>query len=357
MFLFRHYYFELDLTFHRPWPDGPRPSGPDDSFQAPSLDFWNASITLHRLIGCTISKLYGNNLGWDEEFHERDLLERIVSLEGELQTWHRELPPGLPMVISNELVAPTSLHERIVLRFRTMLTLRVHNLAILIHRPTLSRSLDILTEASGGVQAAEAISSRSRASNDICLGSAEETINIVHAILNDASLGPHALGAWWFTLWYIFNASLVVFSYSHVKRTTMDFLEGQTDPQDLRHLRRAIEALSLLDSENRIIDRCIEYVNYLYKVLDRWNSRHSSGSMDQQLALAQQDSGLGEAPTPQQKVESRHPSASEGPLMPSIFSGMDEMRDMSDYLKDDLELAQFFASGIFDMQNTVDEGM
>lgn len=131
----------------------------------------------------------------------------------------------------------------------------------------------------------------------------------------------------------------------------MDFFEGQTDPQDLRHLQRAIDSLTLLDRENRIVNRCIEYIQYLYKVLDRWNSRHSSGSSEHQLALAQQDSGLGEAPTPQ-KIESRHPSASEGPLMPSIFSGLDNERDMSDYLKDDLELAQFFASGIFDMQNT-----
>lgn len=345
----------IRVSLARPWPDGPRPSRPDDDFQSPSRDFWNASIALHRLIGCTISRLYGNNLGWENDLGEHELVERMRSLDHDLQNWYRELPPGLPILMSNEIVAPKSPHERIVLRFRTMLTLRVHNLAILIHRPILSRSLDVLAETSEG--AANAISQRSREINGICLGSAEETINIVYTILTDAALGPHALGAWWFTLFYIFNASLVVFSHSHIRRTTMELADGPAEPHDLHHLQRAIEALTLLDTDNRIIDRCIAYVQYLYKVLDRWNSRHSSGSSEQQqqlAALAQQDSGIGESATPQ-KVESRHPSASEGPLMPSIFSGLDnEMRDMSDYLKDDLELAQFFASGIFDMQNTVD---
>ena len=186
----------IRVSMARPWPDGPRPSGPDDDFQAPSLEFWNASITLHRLIGYTVSKLYGNNLGWEDEREEHDLINRMVPLDNELQHWYRELPPGLPMVISTEMVAPESLQERIVLRFRTMLTLRVHNLAILIHRPILSRSLDVLAETSGGAPTADAIGQRSREINDICLGSAEETINIVHTILNDASLGPHALGAW-----------------------------------------------------------------------------------------------------------------------------------------------------------------
>ena len=187
----------IRVSMARPWPDGPRPSGPDDDLQAPSLDFWNASITLHRLIGCTISRLYGNNLGWEDEYQEHDLIDRMIPLEGELQNWYRDLPQTLPIVISNDIRPPNSLLESTILRFRTMLTLRVHNVAILIHRPVLSRSLDVLAETSGGAHTADAIGQRSRSANDLCLGSAEETINIVHTILTDSSLGPHALGAWW----------------------------------------------------------------------------------------------------------------------------------------------------------------
>ena len=351
----------IRVPIAKPWPDGPRPADPNDDFQAPSMDFWNSSISIHRLIGRTISNLYENNLGWEDDAQEYDVVNQTLLLQGELKNWLMELSPELSIVTSTSMSAPESFRERIILRFRVILTLRMHHLDIMIHRPVLSRCLDVLSATPGGEPSSQEISQSSRNLNDVCLSAAEETINIVHTILTDPSLGAHALGAWWFTLFYIFNAALVVFSYSHIQHTTMDYLDHAPSDRDLRHLSRAIDALTLLDNENRIVNRCIEYVQYLSKILDRWNSRHSSGSSEQQLALAQQDSGLGVPAQPPQKTESRNPSASEGPLMPSLFSyngGPDhELPDMNDYLKDDLELAQFFASGIFDMQNTGNDGI
>lgn len=48
--------------------------------------------------------------------------------------------------------------------------------------------------------------------------------------------------------------------------------------------------------------------------------------------------------------------ANEGllPQPPDSLNGIGGLPDLNDFLKDDLALAQFFASGIFDMQSSLE---
>ena len=323
----------LSMTFGRPpnipedyvrlplaqyWPEHTGFANPE--LQTPSTDFFNASITLHRCIGLAITRLYGQNLGYDAVLAEAELTPRIFELEEELGRWRSSLPSELRIVSSTTLPTPTIHRGRVVDRFRTMLTLRYHNLSILVHRPLLCQSLDILAETLPEVWPSST-SQITKACIDACLGSAEETINIVHGILTDPSLGASVLGAWWFTLYYLFNASLVVFANSLIQRSTLQQAPNsfQQTQQDIEHLKRAIDAFRLLDRDNRILDRCTEYIEYLLKVIEQ-----------QQPGVMPLTTGMNE------------------------FGANGNLPDLNDFLKDDLELAQFFASGIFDMQSSSD---
>ena len=350
----------LSMTFGRPpcipeefimlplaqtWPGMKKSDVTNYELQAPAMDFFNASITLHRLIGTTIARLYGQNLGVDATPQEADLIPRIFELERELNRWQSSISPELSIVLSTSVPLPISHRDRIVARFRTMLTLRYHNLNILVHRPLLCKLLDSLAETSSGAPAPGSTSRLTMDSIDACLGSAEETINIVHGILTDPSLGGSVLGAWWFTLFYLFNASLVVFANSLVQRSTqvlaVDSLQQAT--QDIEHLSRAIDAFKLLDSDNRIVDRCTEYVQYLLRVLEHWGRR------DRDPQPAGNNAFLGVEP---QQAQQGHQTGKHMGIDMGEFGLNDDLPDLNDFLKDDLELAQFFASGIFDLQSS-----
>lgn len=345
----------LSMTFGRPptipedhvrlplpasWPPSNRPEFAIPELQMPSMLFFTTSITLHELIGMAIRRLYGQNLGDDAILLEAELIPRIFELEQELSKWQSSLPPELSMVMSTALPMPVSFRDRTVDRFRTMLTLRYHNLNILVHRPLLCKSLDFLAETIPEVWS-NSVSRMTKDAVDACLGSAEETISIVHGILTDPSLGSSVLGAWWFTLYYLFNGSLVVFANALIQQSMDPDSIGTRPSTDLEHLNRAIDAFKLLDSDNRIVDRCTEYVEYLLKVLERWSQNgkriRSSGMYAQSsLQLEQQGDTLA-------------PSIGLGDL-----SATGGLPDLHDFLKDDLELAQFFASGIFDVPNSGD---
>ena len=316
-----------------PWPSSSKPNFAIPELQTPSMLFFSNSITLHGLIGMSISRLYGHNLGDDVILSEAELIPRIFELEQELNRWQSSLPAELSMVVSTALPIPASFRDRTVDRFRTMLTLRYHNLSILVHRPLLCKSLDFLAESIPEVWS-NSVSRMTKDAVDACLGGAEETINIVHGILTDPTLGSSVLGAWWFTLYYLFNGSLVVFANSLIQRSTQPGPLG-IRPMDIEHLNRAIDAFRLLDSENRIVDRCREYVEYLLKVLERWSQNgkaNGGGGM-----YVQRDLGVDQSGIPMQS------SIGIGDL-----SATGGLPDLHDFLKDDLELAQFFASGIFD---------
>ena len=177
-----------------PWPDL-SPSFPSADLQLPSMNFFNASVTLHRLIGVAVSRLYDQNLGYDALLSEADLTPRISQLDQELMRWKSSLNQELMIVWSIGLPASTRDHDRTLGRFRVMLTLRYQNLEMLVHRPLLCKALHQLSRAS----AAYAISESATHSITVCLHSAEETIDIVYGVMTDPTRGWGMLGAWWFS--------------------------------------------------------------------------------------------------------------------------------------------------------------
>ena len=332
----------IRLPLAVPWPDIHTAKYTCVELQQSSMDFFNNSLTLHRLIGKAIAWLYGQNLGYDA-ISESESIPRTFELEQELRQWQSHLPRELPIVVSNALPMTSSLANRIVGRFRVMLTLRYHNLYILVHRPLLCKSLDFIADALPN-NGPDPTVQMAKSSIDACLGSAEETIDIVHGILTDPSLGSSILGAWWFTLYYLFNGSLVIFSNSLLLQGGFQQAQGgqQQAPRSIAYLETAVNALRLLDKDNRIVERCTEYVEYLLKILERRAQHNREPGSDSGRGVGPQfyqgfQNGLAGAPG---GIAQLHPDES--------------LADFNDFFTDDLELAQFFASGIFDMQSSAD---
>ncbi|KAK5164916.1 uncharacterized protein LTR77_009580 [Saxophila tyrrhenica] len=301
--------------------------------QQPSINFFNASLSLHRLIGKAISQLYDQNLGYDDLLSEPESIPRIIGMDQEMDNWRSALTSELAVVWSHDLPASGSYHDRTLGRFRVMLTLRFHNLSILVHRPLLCKALDQLSKSTGDA-VISMVSEMTNRSISICLRSAEETIDIVHGVVIDPDRSWPMLGAWWFTVYYLFNAALVVFSNALIQRA-LPSRQDASPAQNLDHLNRAIAAFRLLDRNNRVVERCTEYIEYLALVMERQLAVKPWLQQQQQ----QQQSAAGEVG---QAVDA---------LGGDVYAGLP---DLNDFLKDEMELAQFFASGIFDVQNSYD---
>lgn len=316
-----------------PWPDL-NPDFPSYDLQKPAMDFFNASVSLHRLMGKTITRLYDNNSGHDVFHTESEFFPRIFEMEEDLQHWEYALPHNLQIVRPPNLPLATSDYDRVVGRFRTMLSLRYLNLQILVQRPPMCKAVDQLSDISTTWQIS--LSDLAKRSIDRCMSSAEETIHIIHGTLANPELGWSLLGAWWFSLYYLFSAALVIFSHSIVRNAVAQ--QGLVAPlqsrREIQHMTKALEAFRLLDRNNHIVDRSTEYVESLLKIIERQATADGEKSIvNPNLAVAQQ---------------------SDVNALPGDFDGTNALPDLSEFLNTDMEVAQFFASGIFDVQSSLD---
>jgi hypothetical protein len=122
-------------------------------------------------------------------------------------------------------------------------------------------------------EAQEASSLQQIGSNSIqtCVQSSMEIIAIVRAIVGGSNHHRSLLGAWWFSLYYTFNAALVIFASLLIVRdhsvTSVIQLPLRVSDLDLwRSLVDASQALRHLDRENRMVDRCAAYLEQLASI-------------------------------------------------------------------------------------------
>ncbi|KAM0668812.1 hypothetical protein ACQRIU_002374 [Beauveria bassiana] len=136
-----------------------------------------------------------------------------------------------------------------------------------------------------------------------CISSAEETIGMAASVFGGGPVEDGNLGVWFFTLYYVFTAALVVCG-------------GRLN------LVKAADALENLDNSNPLVERCVKYIRYLSKLQDY-----------------RSDSGIFDAPS--EKFDAfQH------------MDGVDFMR-MVDLLDDDSGLGPYLAAELFDA-STID---
>jgi len=205
----------LSMTFGRPaaisdelmttpqpstWLPVTSPSALQNELDLPG-QFLAVSFELYQVMSRSLVKQYGANMGnVDLELDELASLQASSNFRKALREWTAKLPPHL------HLCEPRSdmLSENTqVNRLRVILSLRYHNLSILVHRPLLTTTIRHLFKVD---LQQEKVSSYllqpAMAEAHECIHAAQSTVNIVYEVMTTDSSSKNNLGVWSFTLYY-----------------------------------------------------------------------------------------------------------------------------------------------------------
>ncbi|CAM1508662.1 Fc.00g055100.m01.CDS01 [Cosmosporella sp. VM-42] len=245
---------------------------------SPQMDAmcYTATIKLYNVMYKIIDSCYGQNLGLDDFRTDSEIISLVFKGEEQLEEWKSQLGP-LQMCVYDAPLTPLELEKmelenKITERFVNVLSVRYHNLQILLHRPILEKFLEGCGCPNFTSSKAEAKRGKVQrlgiSSVETCVNSAIIVISIVHTIVISDGWRRDLLGAWNYSLFYTFNAGLVIFAAMHVARN-----EIKTDPkrlsrwefveQSLPYFNMAIQALENLDRGNRVVERCVSYLSQL----------------------------------------------------------------------------------------------
>lgn len=225
-----------------------------------------------------INLCYGGNIGCDRQMSVFDTVSRLFQMEQLLIEWKRQLPSSLTLRQSIDFLAVSSPHDPIISsleRFPVILTLRYHNLRVLLHRPVMVKFLDITGTTGVGLDTQELSLLQQIGSNSIqiCVQSSMEIIGLVSTLVASTGLRRTWLGAWWFSFYYTYNAALVIFAALLIIQDQN--INGSVVPilpvsqQELQKcLNNAMMALRQLDKQNRMVERCANYLGQLTGVLE-----------------------------------------------------------------------------------------
>ncbi|OCT49144.1 hypothetical protein CLCR_04559 [Cladophialophora carrionii] len=252
-----------------------------DRKESLSVAFFNGTATLYKVLCTTIDTLYGQNLACSFQANAVDTVALVYKIENQLSEWQRALPAHMRLIATQDIMpdrlpsAETSTDNAWrQLRLRFILTLRYTNVRILLHRPVLVKFLEGLNNPVDN-QDISLLQQIGTIHIQIAIRSAKEIICLVLNALQSASGRAKwgLLGAWWFSLYYTFNAALVLGACVLVQ---VDQKASSNDPsmslpdstEDMTlHLGMAIEALRHLDNDNRMIARCRDYLEQFVQVV------------------------------------------------------------------------------------------
>ena len=182
------------------WPSYTPRDGPSSVDDLPG-QFINVSFTLYQLMGMSLIKQYGaiaeaTNLEPDELAS----LQATDELRKALRSWASNLPSHLQLcTVQSPMLLETSQANRL----RVILTLRYHNLNILIHRPLLSSTLSRTSRTDKTRNGTSPYVFQLAAAGAYeCVHSAEATIDIIHFITTSDSSSNNNLGVRFWTLYY-----------------------------------------------------------------------------------------------------------------------------------------------------------
>ncbi|KAF4631594.1 hypothetical protein G7Y89_g6531 [Cudoniella acicularis] len=266
-------YVRIQLPIHL----GPG-DGTDGVLQEVSVAFFNATITLYKIMWTVIDLSYGGNIGCDPPTSAFDTVSRLFGLEQQMVDWERRLPKSLGLPEASHLTITSNVIDPItssLSRFRIILAVRYLNLRVLLHRPILVKFLDITGNNANDLDVQEVNLIQQIGSNSVlvCVESSMKIIAIVSTIVASRGSQRTWLGAWWFSLYYTFNAALVIFATlliveDRVINGTVRLSLPVSELDLKRSLADAALALRRLDCENHMVDRCAAYLEQLAGVIE-----------------------------------------------------------------------------------------
>ena len=173
-----------------------------------------------------IDSCYGQNLGLDECRTDSELISLVLKGEEQLGGWQSSLS-AIQMSVYSAPLRPQDLEKmeldnKILERFIIVLSVRYHNLRILLHRPMLEKFLDACgcpssssgasngNTVAGGGAAAQKGSGGDRgmmqhlgiSSIETCVHSATVVISMIWTVVMSDGWRRDLLGAWNYSLFY-----------------------------------------------------------------------------------------------------------------------------------------------------------
>ncbi|KAF2755031.1 hypothetical protein EJ05DRAFT_503342 [Pseudovirgaria hyperparasitica] len=265
-------YIRVDLP--EPWPEYEPPSA--NRTVKDSTIFMNMTIQLYRYMWQAIDELYQKNLGSDMPLPLQQTVASMLRIDNDMSTWEEALPSHLRLrssqTIALDMHKPPMHHVATSdERLSFLLTLRYHNVRLLIHRPLLAKFLDVCAISGGDATEIAILNQHGAASLHVNIRSAAEIIESIHAAAHSASKRP-TLGAWWFSLYYTFNAALVLFaSLVVVRPENLDAppVTEETITLAKESLGKALEIMAVLDKGNVMVDRCAQYLGPLVAFINQ----------------------------------------------------------------------------------------
>ncbi|KAM6535981.1 hypothetical protein FALCPG4_005504 [Fusarium falciforme] len=226
-------------------------------------------------MGTVVTKLYGQNL--DEEIAENTAVQMqdIFLIEEDLSSWKMSLPEKLRLrpwenFGLSEWSQPH--YHPVFARLSVVTQLRYLNVRILLHRPVLSHLLWSKRTPSWERNREKNFTEQTwNLSVIICQDSAVQIIDIIHRVTESMDL----LGAWWYSVYFTFNAALVIFSRILLLLDTRNSAsskatDSQADPKLVSELTtrltRAIEATERIGKDAKPARRVLAILAKLVRI-------------------------------------------------------------------------------------------
>ncbi|KAL4898595.1 putative Zn(II)2Cys6 transcription factor [Aspergillus ambiguus] len=234
-----------------------------------SLAYFDAMISITHIMGDAVDRLYDQNLGFRASLPMSEALDQISRLCWKLAQWQDNLPSTLKILTARDTLddVPLTLGTT---RFRVLLSLRYLGARVLILRPTLSQFLDLPNMTASNEHQTQWLRNSGAALLADLVRTCSDVLQISKNILASSNNDQNLLGAWWFSCYYTFNASLAVLGVLLVNK--IPAYSGELSMfavDDLRALLdTAMEILQGLDKGNKIIMRCRDTLTRLLMTLD-----------------------------------------------------------------------------------------
>lgn len=164
--------------------------------------FLDATVRLLQILGRSVAIQYGQNLGIrGHDMDDSTAIQAASAMRQELRRWCSSLPPSLTPCEAENSISESEKGDSS--RLRVILTLRYHFVNILIHRPLLCSTLRYLTIKAPPVGSPLPYRIQlAMAEAQECIRSAEDTIEIVHAVISAPNASYKNLDVWFFTLFH-----------------------------------------------------------------------------------------------------------------------------------------------------------
>ncbi|KAK0669234.1 fungal-specific transcription factor domain-containing protein [Cercophora samala] len=250
------------------------------SFHSFSANVRTRSVT--HLMGDILERLYDNNLGTGTNPEPSQVLEQTTKLCFKLARWQDDLPANLKIMTFHDtidVVAPPMLES---MRLRVLLSLRYLGIRILAMRPVLNLFLDTTgLEPYAHEHTSRWLHSCGATILSDLVRTAGDVIHISRELLRASeTTKQNLLGAWWFSCYYTFNASLALLGVIVIKRMPLEnstVLSAISTAELRKMMDTALEILHGLDGGNETITRCRDALSQMLKAVD---STGQSGTSD-----------------------------------------------------------------------------